>query len=363
MAFVNLYSDTQTRPTEGMRARHGGGRGRRRAARRGPHRNALEERVAALLGHEAAVFLPSGTMCNEIAMRLHIRPGGDEMLIGRETHPLIAEAGGPAALSGAVHHGLDGDGGIFTRGRARAGDPRPGPAAATARATRLVSVEQTTNIGGGRVWPLEQIAPCSRSPAAPGCRAHLDGARLMNAVVASGVDAAEFAAGFDTAWLDFTKGLGAPVGACLAGSADLIDEAWRYKQMLGGAMRQAGIVAAAGLYALDHHVERLAEDHANARRLAEGLAALDGVALDPATVETNIVIFEVPDAAAFTAAWRAEGVEMAVRAHARARGDPPRRRRRGHRPRAGRRGAGARRRGCPPVRAQTARLGQGAVRC
>jgi threonine aldolase len=143
-----------------------------------------------------------------------------------------------------------------------------------------------------------------------GLRAHLDGARLMNAVVASGVPAAEWAAGFDTAWIDFTKGLGAPVGAALAGSAELIDEAWRYKQMLGGAMRQAGIVAAGALHALDHHVERLADDHALARELAAGLAELPGVELDPAEVETNIVVFGVPDAPAFLGRLAGEGVAM-----------------------------------------------------
>jgi len=143
-----------------------------------------------------------------------------------------------------------------------------------------------------------------------GLRTHLDGARLMNAAVASGVDAAAWASGFDSAWLDFTKGLGAPVGACLAGSAELIAEAWRWKQMLGGAMRQSGIVAAAGLYALDHHVERLADDHARARRLADGLAALPGVDIDATTVETNIVIFGVPDAPAFCTALEREGVGM-----------------------------------------------------
>jgi threonine aldolase len=141
-----------------------------------------------------------------------------------------------------------------------------------------------------------------------GLRLHLDGARLMNAVVASGVAADEWARGFDTAWIDFTKGLGAPVGAVLAGSAELIEEAWRYKQMWGGAMRQAGIVAAGALYALDHHVDRLAEDHANARTLAEGLAELPGVELDASTVETNIVVFSVPDAPAFAAALEREGV-------------------------------------------------------
>ncbi|MEA2311693.1 MAG: threonine aldolase, partial [Solirubrobacteraceae bacterium] len=143
-----------------------------------------------------------------------------------------------------------------------------------------------------------------------GLRAHMDGARLMNAVVASGVAAAEWAAGFDTAWIDFSKGLGAPMGACLAGSAELIDEAWRYKQMLGGAMRQAGIVAAGALYALDHNVERLAEDHENARALAEGLSGAPGLAIDVDEVETNIVVFEVPDAPALVRALADDGVRM-----------------------------------------------------
>jgi threonine aldolase len=154
-------------------------------------------------------------------------------------------------------------------------------------------------MGGGRVWPLEQVEAVLEVARSYGLRTHLDGARLMNAVVASGIDAASWAGRFDSAWVDFTKGLGAPVGACLAGSAELISEAWRWKQMLGGAMRQAGIIAAGGLYALDHHVDRLAEDHARARRLADGLAGLPGVDLDAATVETNILVFAVPDAPAF----------------------------------------------------------------
>src|SRR4051812_8091709 len=308
--MVNLYSDTQTRPTPEMReaiAHAEVGDEQRRDA---PTTIALEERVAALLGHEAAVFLPSGTMCNEIAIRLHIRPGGDEILLAHDTHPLRFEGGAPAALSGAVMTVVEGDAGMFgaealdAAVRAHpAGDryaPRP----------RLVCVEQPTNMGGGRVWPLEHVEAVLGVARAHGLRTHLDGARLMNAVVASGVDAAAWASGFDSAWLDFTKGLGAPVGACLAGSADLIAEAWRWKQMLGGALRQSGIVAAAGLYALDHHVERLAEDHARATRLAEGLAGLQGVALDAATIETNIVIFSVPDAPAFCAALEREGVGM-----------------------------------------------------
>jgi threonine aldolase len=171
-----------------------------------------------------------------------------------------------------------------------------------------VSVEQTTNMAGGRVWPLEQLRGVVAVAQEAGLRLHMDGARLMNAVVASGVPAAELTSGFDTAWLDLTKGLGAPVGAVLAGSAELIEEAWRYKQMIGGAMRQAGILAAAGLYALDHNVERLADDHANAARLAAGLAEA-GFSVWP--VETNIVIFGVEgDAGAFCATLEERGVRM-----------------------------------------------------
>jgi threonine aldolase len=254
----------------------------------------LERRVAEVLGHEAAVFLPSGTMCNEIALLLHIRPGGDELIVDRTAHPVNSEAGGPAQLAGAMVRTLDGADGIFT--------PAQLEAAVRIRGnrymprSRLAWVEQTTNMGGGKVWPLDTIRDVLATARAHELRTHLDGARLMNAVIASGVAAADYAAGFDTAWIDFTKGLGAPVGAVLAGSGELIAEAWRRKQMLGGAFRQSGIVAAACLYALDHHVERLAEDHAHARLLAEGLAALPGVVLDPQRVETNIVIFEVDDA-------------------------------------------------------------------
>ena len=308
--MVNLFSDTQTRPTPEMRdaiARADVGDEQRRDD---PTTIALEERVAALLGHEAAVFLPSGTMCNEIAIRLHIRPGGDEILLGGDTHPLRFEGGAPAALSGALMTVVDGAAGMFGADALDAAIREHPAGDRYAPRPRLVCVEQPTNMGGGRVWPLEQVQAVLDVARAHGLRAHLDGARLMNAAVASGVDAATWARGFDTAWLDFTKGLGAPVGACLAGSAELIAEAWRWKQMLGGAMRQSGIVAAAGLYALDHHVERLADDHTRARRLAEGLAGLPGVGLDPATVETNIVIFSVPDAPAFCAALEREGVGM-----------------------------------------------------
>ena len=308
MARVNLFSDTQTRPTEGMRRAIAAAEVGDEQRALDPTVTALQERVADLLGHEAGLFLPSGTMCNEIALRLHIRPGGDEVLLDRTSHPIVAEAGGPAAVSGAVIHPLDGDGGIFTAAQLEEAIHPSGNRYAPR--SRLVSVEQTTNIGGGRVWPLQAIRDVLGVARRHGLRAHLDGARLLNAVVASGVSASDFAAEFDTAWLDFTKGLGAPVGAVLAGSAELIEEAWRYKQMWGGAMRQAGIIAAAGLYALDHHVERLAEDHANARALAEGLASVPGVEIDPERVETNIVIFEVADALALTGALWEAGVEV-----------------------------------------------------
>jgi threonine aldolase len=310
---INLYSDTQTRPTEGMRAAIAAAEVGDEQRRRDPTTSALQDRVADLLGHEAAVFLPSGTMCNEIAFRVHVRPGGDEIILDRTAHPVNFEAGGPAHLSGAMVRTLDGDHGMFTAEQLAAAIRTPGNRYAPR--SRVVSVEQTTNLGGGRVWPLERVAGVLEVARAGGLRAHLDGARLMNAVVASGTPANAYADGFDTAWIDFSKGLGAPIGAVLAGSAELIEEAWRYKQMLGGALRQSGMMAAGCLYALDHHVERLAEDHERARLLASGLVELPAVRIDLAAVETNIVMFEVPDARALVAAV-ADSVELqAVDAH------------------------------------------------
>jgi threonine aldolase len=304
---VNFYSDTQTRPTQAMREAMA--RAEVGDEQRGldPTTRLLEERVAELLGHEAALFMPSGTMCNQIALRLHIRPGGDELILDRTAHPINFEAGGPAVQAGAMIRALEGDGGMFTPAQLEAAI-RVDPTRHMPR-SRLVSVEQTTNLGGGRVWPLPAIEGVLEVARRHGLRAHLDGARLMNAVVASGVSAADYASGFDTAWIDFTKGLGAPVGAALAGSRGLIDEAWRFKQMMGGAMRQSGIIAAGCLFSLDHHVERLADDHRNARLLADGLAQLPGVKLDPETVETNIVVFGVPDARRLLAAV-ADEVEL-----------------------------------------------------
>ena len=303
--MVNLYSDTQTRPTAGMRRAIAEAEVGDEQRFQDPTVSRLQERVADLLGHEAGLFLPSGTMCNAIAFRLHVRPGGDQVILDRSSHPVRFEGGSPAQLSHAMLEQLDGDGGIFSARQLEdavhpAGD-RYGPR------SRLVSVEQTTNIGGGRVWPLDAVREVLEVAESHELRRHLDGARLMNASVASGVAADEYASGFDTAWLDFTKGLGAPVGAVLCGSRALIEEAWRWKQMLGGALRQAGIVAAACLYALDHHVERLAEDHENARLLAEGLAGLGVNARPP---ETNIVVAEVEDSASLVARLREAGVEV-----------------------------------------------------
>jgi len=305
---VNLYSDTQTRPTPEMRRAMAEAEVGDEQHFGDPTVNALCERVAELLGFPAAVFMPSGTMCNAIGFRLHIRPGGDEAYLHRGSHPLKAEAGGPAALSGAVLCPLDGERGMFDAATL-AGAMRPRDDRYTPR-SRLVSVEQTTNLAGGNVWPLDQLREVVEVAKANDLRLHLDGARLLNAVVASGVPAAEWAEGFDTAWIDFSKGLGAPMGAVLAGSEELIAEAWRYKQMMGGALRQAGIVAAGALWALDHHVDRLAADHDHARLLARGLAGLPGVEIDPDSVETNIVVFRVEDAPGLCARLAAAGVVM-----------------------------------------------------
>jgi threonine aldolase len=257
--------------------------------REDPTVNLLQETVAELLGKEAALFLPSGTMCNQVAFAVHCR-AGDEILLQEFGHPLLYEVGGPAAMVGAVLRPLSGPGGLYTAEQVR--DAIRPPEYFMPR-TRAVSVEQTSNVAGGVCWPLQQIEAVCETAHAAGLVAHMDGARLLNAVVASGTSARAFAASFDSVWIDLSKGLGAPMGAVLAGSSAFITDAWRFKQRFGGAMRQAGIMAAGGLYALRHHVDRLAEDHERARRLATGLAAIPGVAIDPERVETNIVIFDV----------------------------------------------------------------------
>jgi threonine aldolase len=306
---VDLFSDTVTRPTAEMRRFMCDAEVGDEQKLEDPTVNLLCEMVAELLGKEAAVFLPSGTMCNEIALRVHARPG-EEVIAHHSAHPINFETGGPGALAGVNMRTLDGARGQFD---AAAVEAAVRPASRYAPRSRLVWVEQTSNLGGGSVWPLERLEAVAKVAKSHGLATHMDGARLMNAVVASGVSARDYAAPFDSAWIDFTKGLGAPVGAALAGSRAFIDEAWRCKQQMGGAMRQAGIIAAGGVYSLRHNVKRLAEDHANARRLAEGLARLPGIRLDASTIETNIVFFELTGSLTASAAVErllARGVRM-----------------------------------------------------
>ncbi|PYM16600.1 MAG: low specificity L-threonine aldolase [Candidatus Rokuibacteriota bacterium] len=306
---VDLSSDTVTRPTREMRQFMCDAEVGDEQKLEDPTVTLLQEMVADLLGKEAALFLPSGTMCNEIALRVHCRPG-DEMLAHRTAHPIHFEGGGPAALAGVNVRALDGERGQYDADAVAAAIR---PENRYMPRSRLVWVEQTSNLGGGSIWPLERIVAVTDVARRQGLSTHLDGARLMNAVVATGITALDYAAPFDSAWIDFTKGLGAPVGAALAGSRDFIKDAWRLKQQMGGAMRQAGIIAAGGIFALRHHVKRLADDHQNARRLAAGLATLAGVALDPTTVDTNIVIFDLRgrlDAPAAVAGLLERGVRM-----------------------------------------------------
>lgn len=283
---INLLSDTQTRPTAAMREAMTTAEVGDEQIGDDPIVNLLCARVADLLGKEAAVFMPSGTMCNVAATLVHCRPG-DEILAHETAHILSREGGAHAALGGFQIMPLRGPDGQFSADTLRAAlHPRN----RYQPPQTLVSVEQTANIGGGTIWPqpaLDEIAGIAK---VHGIATHIDGARLMNACVATGVSARAMAAGWDTVWIDFTKGLGAPLGAALAGSRDFIDDAWRWKQRLGGSMRQAGICAAGCLYALDHHIDRLADDHANARALARGLAQIEGVVVQEP--QTNLVFFD-----------------------------------------------------------------------
>lgn len=284
---IDLFSDTATKPSAGMRRAIAEADVGDEQRREDPTVNRLQAGVAKLLGKEAALFLPSGTMCNLISFAVATRPG-DEIILHRNAHPIIAEGGGTPAHVGALFHPLDGPRGMFSREQVASAIRAP---SRYAPRSRVVAVEQTTNLGGGAVWPLAIVSEICDLAHQSDLWTHCDGARLLNAVVASGTPAASFARGFDSIWIDFSKGLGAPVGAVLAGSRTFIEEAWRYKQRFGGAMRQAGIIAAACEYALEHNVERLAEDHANARILHRALSEIPRLHLED--VETNIVIFDV----------------------------------------------------------------------
>lgn len=307
---INLLSDTQTRPTPAMREAMARADVGDEQIGDDPTVHELCERTAELLGKEAAVFMPSGTMCNVAATLVHCRRG-DELIAHKTAHIVSREGGAHAALGGFQITGLDGDGGQFT--------PQAFKAALHPRnryepAQTLVSVEQTANIGGGTVWPLASLDAVAQIARAHNMITHMDGARLLNACIAASASAARMSQGWDSVWLDFSKGLGAPVGAVLAGSRAFIDEAWRWKQRLGGSMRQAGIIAAACNYALDHHIERLAEDHANARALASGLSQIDGMVVQ--APDTNLVFFDPAGAgvsgADMVAALRERGVLLAT---------------------------------------------------
>jgi len=286
---IDLRSDTKTKPTPGMRAAIASAEVGDEQRREDPTVNELERRAAGLLGQEEAVFVPTATMANEIALRVLSDPG-DELIAEENAHVLLAELGGPAVHAQLMTRPVRGTAGRFgpdeIQRMVRRSDGTHVPQ------TRIVAIENTHNASGGRVWPLAEMETLVSTCRELGLSVHLDGARLLNAATASGVPAAEIGRRFDTVTLCLSKGLGCPLGALVAGSRELMAGARRCKHQFGGAMRQAGIVAAAGVYALDHHVDRLADDHARARRLAEGLHEA-GVAVDLEQVETNFVQVDV----------------------------------------------------------------------
>lgn len=288
---IDLYSDTQTRPSKGMREAMANAEVGDEQRGEDPSTNRLCEMTKELLGKEAAVFMPSGTMCNQIAILVQCNPG-DDIIADKSAHIINSEGGGPAVFAGAMIRPVDGVRGVFQPDQAEAAIRK---ARRHAPRSRMIAIEQTANAGGGTVWPLDTIRGVSEVARKHGLVMHMDGARLLNAAVASGVSARDFAEPFDSLWLDLSKGLGCPVGAVLAGSADFIEQAWQWKQRMGGAMRQSGVIAAAGVYALEHHVERLAEDHENARFFAESVANLPGIRVETDGIDSNMVFFDVSE--------------------------------------------------------------------
>src|SRR5881409_803915 len=307
---INLLSDTQSRPTPEMREAMARAEVGDEQVGDDPTVNLLCERVAALLGKDAAVFMPSGTMCNVAATLVHCRPG-DEILAHETAHIIAREGGAHSALGGFQITPLGGNDGQFSPETFRAALH---PRSRYQPPQTVVSVEQTANIGGGTIWKkaaLDEVVAISRQH---GLVTHMDGARLLNATVASGISPRDMTAGWDSAWIDFSKGLGAPIGGVLAGSRAFIDTVWQWKQRLGGSMRQAGVCAAACVHALDHNIDRLADDHANARALARGLSQIRGVEVQQP--ETNLVFFS-SDGAGVTgtkmvADLRQRGVTLAM---------------------------------------------------
>jgi threonine aldolase len=306
--YIDLRSDTVTKPTPGMRAAMSAAEVGDDVFHEDPTINKLEERVAALLGKEAAVYVPSGTMSNQIGVKTHTQPG-DELICETHCHIYNNEAGGPAALSGVTCRTFEGDFGILDITQL---DGKIRPNNEHHVRTRLVCLENTHNRGGGRVYPLEKIQAISAWTHANNLALHLDGARLWNAAVATGISLAEWCKPFDSVSVCFSKGLGAPVGSALCGSKEFITRARRVRKMFGGGMRQAGVLAAACVYALENHIERLAEDHRNAQVIAQAIADTPGLRLTPPEVETNLVWFEcdpeLGTAAQIEAALRQHGV-------------------------------------------------------
>ncbi|GJE01522.1 L-allo-threonine aldolase [Methylobacterium isbiliense] len=308
--MIDLFSDTQTRPTPGMREAMARAEVGDEQSGSDPTTNALCERVAALLGLEDGVFMPSGTMCNLVSILVQTR-AGDEIIVDDQSHIYNTEAAGAAAIGGVSVRALPTRVGLYTLAQAEGAIRVP---QRTAPRSALISIEQTTSFSGGTVWDLGTMRAIRDLAHAHGLKAHIDGARLLNAVVATGIPADAYAAGFDSAWIDLSKGLGCPVGAVLCGSRDFVTEAWRWKYRLGGALRQSGVLAAAGLYALDHHMDQLAEDNANARRLHAAIADAPGLAFDETAGQSNILCFSVAGlgvtASAFAAACLAEEVRV-----------------------------------------------------
>jgi threonine aldolase len=302
---IDLRSDTVTKPTPAMRQAMASAEVGDDVYGEDPTVNKLQERVAELVGTEAALYVPSGSMANQIALKINTDPG-DDVIIGEGSHNWLYESGAAGALAG-VQLTLVGKGGLYTEADLRAGFKPDNHHFAP---TRLVCLENTHNRGGGRIWPEADVRAILGAARDLGCRTHLDGARLWNAAAATGKSERELAAGFDTVSVCLSKGLGAPVGSLICGPKVTVWRAHRVRKMFGGGMRQAGILAAAGLYALDHHRSRLHEDHANARRLAEILADSRGFTVDLATVETNIVMADLTsgDADTLVTKARAEGV-------------------------------------------------------
>jgi threonine aldolase len=306
--MIDLRSDTVTRPSAAMREAVAAAPVGDDQYGEDPTTNLLQERVAALLGKEAALFLPSGTMANQAALRVLTRPG-DDVVVSPESHAVWHETGGSAANAG-VQFTTVGRTGVFTAAEFLAAVKPRGHVIYPP--TTLVEVENTHNRSGGVIFPQDEAGRICKAARERDIASYLDGARIWNAAVASGRKPAELAAPFDLVGVSLSKGLGAPIGSLLAGSRALIDKCVRHRRMLGGAMRQAGLIAAAGLYAIDHNYDRLAEDHANARAIAQHLAESRRVSLDMATVQTNIVVFHLKDDAPDAATVVARAKELGV---------------------------------------------------